>query len=894
MRYVLRTRAAFSRRHPSPLYYLESFQFPASSLHLLCYFGHMAHVPRSYPGVEDMSMEAPFEKDSSAAGSDDAPMYTLSDLDSPSSPSQSQPQQAQPDLHPRTQFSDHGALFIHSQPRIWQATGNIHQPKPMNIGYVFLHFEETWSGIILLTLFCHRQRFPLSSTAYGYTQPRQGQAGSIPELFIEDVSNDLGPSYDPITNDESSTASPASSSFPPSPMLWKAGSLPLSTDLRGFTEGVACESASVGSSYLSMSPGQSPSDMVFSTSPRSDDGILLSFGDFPAPASTSVGTNGLHSYLGQTESTPSFYNAPSSANSPVQPRSFLEFGSPSVMYASSPLLQRPQEACHTSEDSSCLWQFPDISSGSSAQSSEQNYAPMHVPAFGMSMHYASQNNSWTTHTSNRIEGETVESSLNSLSSSQLYPCQTDMAERIGEIQQTMLDSQHLSVPPSGQWPVHRPRSLPPPRHNYPTSPRRPRSQSYAMPRPSKSRATSPNTQNKQQNTAIRGPPRGRRKGPMSDDGRSSMSEVRRNKSMCIGCKYSKVKCERDDGSDICVKCRNIPIGSKLPYVCTKAYFMPLIQIGPTNYLAQHYVNHLQRDLIRRTRLEMPDTINMFELMRLAASYSNDYDVRVSQGNQVLYDIDLAQCHAYLAHVGSSLPSLYSFQSFIGQLLRPGDDWKACIKDSPITADNLLAKLTLWNNAPSRLTFSLVSKCGGDARPLDPDRKVERPLILGIAQIARIMGRRLEVTGYLDLQKKLLTPDSATAEFIQQLGAHLLSLRWRLSWWALFELGVNNGESDNTSQGEIKEVFERVRKLCRTLYFYFVSLKRRATAASVDTKHITGQTSQYPDAQHEIYEAYPWEESESGWLKWENEGKDKIEEAGVKEQLHVVFGKVSLS
>lgn len=286
-------------------------------------------------------------------------------------------------------------------------------------------------------------------------------------------------------------------------------------------------------------------------------------------------------------------------------------------------------------------------------------------------------------------------------------------------------------------------------------------------------------------------------------------------------------------------------------------------------------------MLHRRRLEMPRLSNFSKLVTLINAHSSEHDLRVSQDDSHLYDLDLSHCRDYLDMLRLSVPEEHPFQGFLDtQLVQINTDWKMCIKDSSAVLKNPLSALRLWGTMPSRVTFTMVHKIDRSKRTLDPDNAADQPLMLAAAQISRIVARKLELQAYSELQRRLISSKKVSTSLLDQLGELLLSLRWRLSRWRSME-----NESENSGDGteaDLQAVLERVKALCRILYFHFCSMRRRLPTFS-NTRGSQERRTRYPNTQCEVEERFPEEESFEGWERWLAKGMNMISEAGVTEE-----------
>ena len=146
---------------------------------------------------------------------------------------------------------------------------------------------------------------------------------------------------------------------------------------------------------------------------------------------------------------------------------------------------------------------------------------------------------------------------------------------------------------------------------------------------------------------------------------------------------------------------------------------------------------------------------------------------------------------------------------------------------------------------------------------------DRGTIIFAAQLCRIILRALEIEAFDALQKSVneLTKGGKSDEDIEtligQLGRILVSLRWRVSWWAVI------GDSPD-------EAFScRVQKIAQILYcYYFVARKKLSPSSRQLPSRIY---SVYPDVQP-VYEDLPVTDSLEGFHAWMQHGQAVVQEA----------------
>ncbi|KAK4692592.1 hypothetical protein P7C71_g4645, partial [Lecanoromycetidae sp. Uapishka_2] len=214
-----------------------------------------------------------------------------------------------------------------------------------------------------------------------------------------------------------------------------------------------------------------------------------------------------------------------------------------------------------------------------------------------------------------------------------------------------------------------------------------------------------------------------------------------------------------------------------------------------------------------------------------------------------------------------------------------NEWLACIKDHhPIDpAVDHLSELVNLNNTPSRNTYLVLSlNSENPARPLDVEKAKDREFILFAIELSRIVLRALELQLFQTLQKELNElPKSTKSDvdittLLKQLGGLLISLRWRMSWWA-----ASGDCSTHPDHSTAKPFLERATNLAHVLYCYFFVVKKKSWSGS----HSTQQTvlSSHPDA-NPVEEDLPEDDTLQGFHEWLSHGHDLIR--GSRGQQHL--------
>ncbi|KAK5989026.1 hypothetical protein PT974_10524 [Cladobotryum mycophilum] len=399
------------------------------------------------------------------------------------------------------------------------------------------------------------------------------------------------------------------------------------------------------------------------------------------------------------------------------------------------------------------------------------------------------------------------------------------------------------------------------------------------------------------------PARGKRLGGLPQATRDRANKKRVDRSVCIGCKISKIACEIQADSGVCSKCATQANNERKPFVCVSAYFLDHIHKTSTLMTTGPYViEHTHTNGISRHRLELPASIDMVDLLHKIETWGDEWNIRVHQDNTHLYDLNLHACHMYLKSHGA--PERSCFRKFINHLaLNKGDNWRSCVRDASghLKGDNPCETFITWNEAPNRFTYSVIRRLSvGNERPLDSRNEGDLQMIYAAAQLAFIIARKLELATYEYLQKLLIVNSKVTSGMLSDLGRILLSLRRRLIWWCRMGAGTsqqqspnldaestqsspyannNNDDDDGDLTNRVPPV-ERVTKLCKVLYIYFCFMERRA---SYDVERPSKSTLQvsYPDSKSPVQEKFPTMESWSGYERWMQEGHRHFDESGVE-------------
>lgn len=184
--------------------------------------------------------------------------------------------------------------------------------------------------------------------------------------------------------------------------------------------------------------------------------------------------------------------------------------------------------------------------------------------------------------------------------------------------------------------------------------------------------------------------------------------------------------------------------------------------------------------------------------------------------------------------------------------------------------------------PSRNTYSIspLNKAVPSYALNVEDRQGRDRIVLAV-QLSRILLRVLEVEAFKALQKSVnevtkgSKSEANTAILANQLGRILSSLRWRISWWAVFGNGSNNPDAARI------RFTERVTRLTQVLYFYYFLTKKRVSSSR--DQLLVRVCSIYPDFPP-VYEDLPQCETFEGFQAWMRQGEDMIHAVQMQQNM----------
>ena len=180
----------------------------------------------------------------------------------------------------------------------------------------------------------------------------------------------------------------------------------------------------------------------------------------------------------------------------------------------------------------------------------------------------------------------------------------------------------------------------------------------------------------------------------------------------------------------------------------------------------------------------------------------------------------------------------------------------------------------FNDMPSRNSYDHLPLDGaGYARPLNIYNEHDVEDLIFAVQITRIILRALELEAYGGLQRSIndfpKSKDDAAMKMLNgQLGSLLLSLRWRMVWWASFGHRFEHSQESRTS------LTERVRMLSHVLYCYFFITKKKL--GSRDGSSSDQARSSYGHSQPALGDL-PNDDSAEGFNSWMQNGQVQLQQ-----------------
>lgn len=299
---------------------------------------------------------------------------------------------------------------------------------------------------------------------------------------------------------------------------------------------------------------------------------------------------------------------------------------------------------------------------------------------------------------------------------------------------------------------------------------------------------------------------------------------------------------------------------------------------------QYQIYHLRADGFGRRLVTLPETFDLPKLVYRISVMSNDWDLRIYQGDSWLCDLDLNECFAYLSSLVQSFPPTIPFPELINEKLSQcvkNKGWMKCIKSGENQQLNgSLGTWIQWDMLPGHLSYTLVSRHNGAQRVLSPDDPEDLDTIQITAQLFGVIHRALELCTYDSLESVLKKDDMVGPDFLQSLGQLLLLLRWRVALWK--HLGTTL-PCDDAVLAQREGFSRNVHQLCSCLYIYFCFNRRqRLRMENLQGYDLGGQTSMYPNAKRAVVEAFPGEESIKGFEAWMKDGEKSVKDSGILE------------
>ncbi|KAF2835062.1 hypothetical protein M501DRAFT_982994 [Patellaria atrata CBS 101060] len=369
-------------------------------------------------------------------------------------------------------------------------------------------------------------------------------------------------------------------------------------------------------------------------------------------------------------------------------------------------------------------------------------------------------------------------------------------------------------------------------------------------------------------------PAGGRRGPLPKHKIKSITKTRREKSVCIKCRLSKVSCT---GGSPCERCRNISRATVWEQPCLKAHFHEIVRSGACNYVSQRQIHHLTSDGNSRVNMPIADTFALGDLLSQLENKQDQFNIRARSlcSCGPLYTLDLSKTYRFLSRIQRrhNISRDIKLQDFINTMLHDSTGWQKCIDEPNNTAD-VLNLLFWWTTMPSRAIYDRVPLSTTSAPELmDIEDSAQTSDILLAAQLSRIIIRALELQAFETLQKNLNASATSGAgdlpKLVRQLGRLLLTLRWRVAWWKLY------GDGSGTDEEAKMPFVERAEELVKVLYFYYWGARRKLPSW-VDEGERGFVQSCYGDARF-VADRLPGKGTIEGFEAWMREGEGLVEE-----------------
>ena len=448
------------------------------------------------------------------------------------------------------------------------------------------------------------------------------------------------------------------------------------------------------------------------------------------------------------------------------------------------------------------------------------------------------------------------------------------------VNQIQSSTRLLAVPPTSQGR----------RYSDPTMPHRPVSRGrLRVPRPRSSRPPVTHEDNRARGalryfhtdfsaSMIDIPPRrvhrGRRTGPLDEQGRQDARRKRNEKTTCIHCKYSKTRCDFDDPLHSCKKCVKSNSRKSVPFPCIRADFAESVIEGSLDLDAQHFIHHLCRDGVQRRRLAMPEMMKTQDILDGINEAQPLDTIEVSLGPKVLFTLDLEKCEAFMLNLQAESEADQPFRKFIDDEVRKDVEWKSCYQN-PHPSLNSPETVIEDNEWQTRQLFTLVSSSTDSRRVLDPEDEADAKLLIVAAVFSRIVCRGLECDAIKYFQDEFnLHHAELQPSFLHQVGGLLLSLRRRISRWAILDSSLPDNHRGHEEKGAFTR---RLEGLIRILYFQYCYLLHKNFSKerrSLVSGPFRGKSTSLPSGV-QVWENYPSRESDDAFEQWLEDGKKVI-------------------
>ncbi|RDA91088.1 hypothetical protein CP533_2994 [Ophiocordyceps camponoti-saundersi (nom. inval.)] len=378
-------------------------------------------------------------------------------------------------------------------------------------------------------------------------------------------------------------------------------------------------------------------------------------------------------------------------------------------------------------------------------------------------------------------------------------------------------------------------------------------------------------------------PRGKRYRSLSPDVRLSAKNRRDQRSVCVRCKLSGIACRPVEGTDWCKKCQD----QETTESCTVFYFK---NTESTRFTENHSIC---RPLLQDGKWRV---IDFGQLLKHVERLGRPTVIRAVRDKQLLYDLDLAQCHRYLTEASSNLPPSYSIQSFVREQQNK-KEWEACVRTGDGFAKDALGALAIFDDRCSETTFRLVHCNNRTERCLNPDNDNDRTSLLVAHVLSLTFGRQVELAALSQLHKLLPKHQHMSWQELDCLAEHLFTIRWGVSLDFRRHAELSLQPASASRKAEMDRLEKRMKTdttLCHRLYMCFCCLRQKREKKAILAERLSfgDRLHRYAGTQRAVAERLPVTDSREAFDAWMSDGREAVKEAGEPERARGVRSSTS--